>query len=136
MSQIVKAGNQPPGAVCVSLCIYIPINSVCSYIYIYIIILNICGFLCFTLVELKVQLAVLLALLISEAKSLSIIYAQSIYSVSSLQIQTDHTHDKPQAKQLIEIISKQLLSKLPEIYEQVWFYSQRFFYKMKGQSFI
>ena len=36
MSQIVKAGNQPPGAVCVSLCIRIPINSVCSYIYIYI----------------------------------------------------------------------------------------------------
>ena len=57
MSQIVKAGNQPPGAVCVSLCIRIPINSVCSYIYIYIyiyiVILNICGFLCFTLVELK-----------------------------------------------------------------------------------
>ena len=100
MSQIVKAGNQPPGAVCMSLCICIPINSVCSYIYIYIyiIILNICGFLCFTLVELKVLLAVFLPLLISEAKSLSIIYAQSIYSMSSLQIQTDHAHDKPQAK--------------------------------------
>lgn len=36
MSQIVKAGNQPPGAVCMSLCICIPINSVCSYIYIYL----------------------------------------------------------------------------------------------------